>query len=66
MEPGTRIELVYTDDPYTRLKPGSQGTLRRHWRSDPPDGCDWVEVDWDDGSNLRLMQEVGDKWREVK
>ncbi len=27
--PGDRVELVATDDPYTRLRPGDRGTVTR-------------------------------------
>lgn len=59
LTPGvTRIELVHTDDPYTRLKPGVRGTVN---------GSDefslWVK--WDDGSSLGLIAESGDQWKVV-
>ena len=44
--PGSRVELVSMDDPYTRLKPGDQGTVTY------VDSIGTVFVDWDSGSNL--------------
>lgn len=64
MQPGARIRLVYTNDEYTKLVPGSEGTVKRH--SHDPNGPDWVSVAWDDGSSLTLMEETGDRWEEVK
>jgi len=65
IQPGTKIRLIHTDDPYTGLVPGNEGIVRRAWQSDPADGCDWVDVDWNDGSTLTLMQEVGDRWEVI-
>jgi hypothetical protein len=49
----TRITLVSTNDPYTKLQRGSQGTLVR--RSIDPWGDEVVSVKWDDGSSLSLI-----------
>lgn len=43
---GCRVELVSMDDPYTRLKPGDQGTVER------VDDIATVFVAWDSGSHL--------------
>ena len=52
---GRRIELVWSDDPYTKLTPGSRGTVKWEKHDDI-----WVEesiaVSWDDGSNLRMLK----------
>ncbi len=45
-KPGTRVELVSMSDPYTKLKPGDQGTVRL------VDDIGTVFVDWDCGSGL--------------
>ncbi len=34
---GKRVELIFTDDPYTDLKPGAQGTYQ-HKTSHSPKG----------------------------
>lgn len=49
---GDRIELEFTDDPYTKLKPGSQGTVNHI------DCMKTVHIKWDEGSNLGLIPEV--------
>lgn len=45
---GTRVELVYTSDPYTKLKPGDRGTVTM------VDSVGTVFVDWDNGSGLGM------------
>ena len=47
--PGTRVELVRMDDPYTRLKPGDQGTVSF------VDDTGTVFVNWDSGSGLGVV-----------
>lgn len=61
-EPGDRIELVSTNDPYTKLKPGDRGFVERVSRH--PSGAFVVEARWDSGSRLMLLSEV-DVWRIV-
>jgi hypothetical protein len=46
---GRRVELVSTSDPYTRLRPGSKGTLK--FETD-----DAWSIDWDDGSKLSMVK----------
>ena len=43
---GTRVELVYMNDPYTKLQPGDRGTVTM------VDSLGTVFVDWDCGSGL--------------
>lgn len=43
---GTRVELVSMNDPYTKLKPGDQGTVRLM------DDIGTVHINWDCGSTL--------------
>lgn len=43
---GTRVELVSMNDPYTKLKPGDQGTV------DFIDSIGTIFVQWDCGSGL--------------
>lgn len=50
---GDRIELVHTDDPYTKLQPGSLGVVTRVSRH--PSRALIVHVRWDEGSNLMLL-----------
>ncbi|MGE5417487.1 MAG: DUF4314 domain-containing protein [Acidobacteriota bacterium] len=47
--PGTRVELVRMEDPYTRLKPGDRGTVT------VIDDTGTVFVDWDSGSKLGVV-----------
>ena len=47
--PGTRVELVRMEDPYTRLKPGDQGTVSFI------DDTGTVFVSWDSGSGLGVV-----------
>ena len=44
--PGTRVELVSMNDPYTTLKPGDRGTVRH------VDSIGTVHIAWDRGSTL--------------
>jgi hypothetical protein len=44
--PGTRVELIYMDDPYSKLKPGDQGTVSF------VDDIGTIHINWDSGSSL--------------
>jgi hypothetical protein len=57
-QPGARVALVHTDDPYTWLRPGDQGTVVRH---DETTGT--VDVNWDSGSRLSMCLDAGDQIR---
>lgn len=47
---GTRVELVYMDDPYNKkLVPGCRGTVRC------VDDAGTIHVDWDCGSSLGVV-----------
>ena len=52
---GRRIELIYSDDPYTKLKKGDQGTIK-YERYDDLWGDEFVSVHWDSGSTLSLIR----------
>ena len=43
---GTRVVLVQMDDPYTKLRPGDQGTAIA------VDDIGTVHIQWDNGSTL--------------
>ena len=43
---GSRVELVSMNDPYTKLMPGDQGTVRA------VDDIGTVFINWDKGSSL--------------
>ena len=51
---GKRIRLVRCNDPYTRLQPGTLGTVVL------VDSVGTVHVSWDDGSSLGLCPDDGD------
>ena len=47
--PGTRVELIEMDDPYSKLQPGDRGTVRF------VDDTGTVFPDWDKGGSLGLV-----------
>lgn len=47
--PGTRVELVRMEDPYTKLKPGDQGSVSFI------DDTGTIFVNWDSGSRLGVV-----------
>jgi len=49
---GKKIQLVYTDDQYTKLKPGDFGIVRL------VDDTGTIHVNWENGSNLGLIPGV--------
>lgn len=53
---GDRVRLVRCNDPYTRLKPGDEGTVSFI------DDMGTVFVNWDSGSSLGLVRQAGDAW----
>jgi hypothetical protein len=60
-QPGERIALEHTDDPYTLLRPGDEGTVRRYH----PDQR-ILDVDWDSGSRLSMCLDAGDRIRRIR
>lgn len=57
---GDRIELLETDDTWTKLQKGSKGTI-----SKIEEDQDLIWVDWDNGEKLALLLGV-DKFRIIK
>jgi hypothetical protein len=55
--PGDRVELVVTNDPYTRLRPGNRGTVTRV--TDHPEPT--INIQWDNGSTLAILPNAGDQ-----
>lgn len=45
-KPGTRVELIYMNDPYTNIPPGTKGTVKH------VDDIGTIFVNWDCGSSL--------------
>jgi len=50
---GRRVELVYTNDPYTTLRPGDRGTYQMAIINR---GLIQHCIKWDNGSNLMLIE----------
>ena len=46
---GTRIELIHMDDPYSPIKPGTQGTV------DSVDDVGTLHMQWDNGRTLGIV-----------
>jgi hypothetical protein len=57
--PGDRVELVATNDPYTRLRPGDRGTVTSI--ADRPEPT--IDIQWDNGSTLAILPDAGDRVR---
>ncbi|MFJ6199144.1 DUF4314 domain-containing protein [Micromonospora sp. NPDC092111] len=57
---GDRVVLEHSSDPYTRLRPGDEGTVRRY---DPDQRV--LDVDWDGGSRLSMVLDAGDRVRRI-
>jgi Domain of unknown function (DUF4314) len=57
--PGDRVELVATNDPYTRLRAGDRGTVTSV--SDSPEPT--IDIQWDNGSTLAILPDAGDQIR---
>lgn len=66
VEPGDRIQLISTNDPYTDLEPGAKGTVEKITES-VVEGrpMSEVHVDWEDGGYLTLLEDV-DEWYVVE
>jgi hypothetical protein len=57
--PGDRVELIATNDPYTRLRPGDRGTVTDV--TDRPEPT--IDIQWDNGSTLAILPDAGDQIR---
>jgi len=57
--PGDRVELVATNDPYTRLRPGHRGTVISVADTPKPT----IDITWDNGSTLAILPDAGDRIR---
>lgn len=47
--PGTKIKLIKMDDPYTKIRPGEEGTVIA------VDDIGTIHVNWDSGSSLGIV-----------
>jgi len=57
---GDRVELIKTDDTWTKLEPGSKGTVTK---IDEDQDLIWVK--WDNGEKLALLSGI-DKFKILK
>ena len=57
---GDRVELVKTDDTWTKLEPGSKGTVTKI-----EEDQDLIWVKWDNGEKLALLVGI-DKFKIIK
>ena len=57
---GDRIELIETDDTWTKLEKGSKGTITKI-----EEDQDLIWVNWDNGEKLALLIEI-DKYKILK
>lgn len=56
---GDRVRLLYTNDIFTRLQPGAEGTVMLI------DVMGTIHVNWDSGSSLGLVVEDGDRYEKI-
>jgi len=59
---GKRVELIHTDDPYTKLRPGDKGTYQFLLKQTNPKENEH-HIDWDSGSNLSMIPGLGDRFK---
>jgi len=60
---GRRVELIYTNDPYTKLRSGAKGTYEFEIKqTNPLENAHSIK--WDDGSNLMMVR--GDQWKFIE
>jgi len=57
---GNRVELIQTDDTFTRLEKGSKGTVFK-----VEEDQDLIWVKWDNGEKLALLEGI-DKYKIIK
>jgi len=57
---GDRVELIFINDTWTRLKKGDKGTVARIEKDQ-----DLIWVNWDNGERLALLTDV-DKFKLIK
>lgn len=57
---GKRVRLQYTNDMYTRLRPGDEGVV------DFIDDFGTVHVSWENGSSMGLITSEGDRFTVIQ
>ena len=60
---GQRVELVHTNDPGTRLQPGTKGTVITLEPAGVDECGPAIHVKWDTGENLGVLPRAGDAIR---
>jgi len=60
---GRRVELISTNDQYTKLKPGDKGTYEFLIKQSNPLE-NQHSIKWDSGSSLMMVR--GDSWKFVE
>jgi len=60
VEVGSRVMFIHSDDPYTNLTYGVEGTVTNI------DCMGTVFVKWDNGSSLGMVYDAGDRFTVVK
>ena len=54
---GRKVRLIKCTDKFTELAPGTTGTVQT------VDSLGTLHVAWDDGSQLGLVEDAGDRWK---
>ena len=62
---GDRVQLIYTDDEYTDLKPGALGTVN-HLEAANSLGRRVLNITWDGGHVLSMLIDEGDHVMKVE
>ena len=57
---GNRVELIQTDDTFTKLEKGSKGTVTKI-----EEDQDLIWIKWDNGEKLALLEGI-DKYKIIK
>ena len=60
MKVGDRVELIKTDDTWTKLEKGSKGTVAKI-----EEDQELIWVNWDNGEKLALLEGI-DKYKVIK
>lgn len=60
---GRRVQLIDTNDPYTKLKAGDKGTYEFELKQSNPLE-NQHSIKWDNGSSLMMVR--GDRWKFIQ
>ena len=64
-EPGDRVRLISTNDPYTNLRSGDEGVVSAVFAGGNFVGRS-VSIDWDNGSRLSMLPDEGDRFEVIR